>query len=294
MVKTMKSMTGYGRGVATAEDGTLASVEISSVNSKKQVEMRLALPRELMSLEGEMKNCIQGRLIRGTLNVQVSYKMAQSASGALPIDENIARIAAEHLRKLAAESGLAMPTIGDVLMIPGVLQTNDRAIETLKPLVMKALDAAISDLDASRSREGAVLHDELKARGDAIAELVEKIHAAEQEAVIRYRDKLIERIAKLGLEVPVDDDKLAKEVVFYVDKSDITEETVRLKSHISQYYSLLEAGDDVGRNLDFLSQEMTREANTLSVKATDMAISDWALALKVEISKIKEQVMNVQ
>ena len=291
----MKSMTGYGAGSATTQDGTTATVEISSVNSKKQVDMRISLPKELLSMDSDIRNLIQKKLVRGTLGVQVSYKLSpQAAVAAAPIDENLAMVAAERLKALAESCGMPAPTMKEVLMVPGVLQINDKTLDSVRPLVMEALSKAIDELEASRSREGVALHDELKSRGDAIATLVAKIESMEQEAIVRYRDKLVERIAKLGVEIPVDDEKIAREVAFYVDKSDITEETVRLKSHLVQYYSLLEGGDDVGRNLDFLGQEMAREANTLSVKATDIGIGEHALALKIEISKIKEQIMNVQ
>ncbi len=288
-------MTGFGSGTATAADGTIATVDISSVNSKKQVDMRISLPKELLSLDPEIRNLIQGRLVRGTLSIQVNYKLSQQATMAsVPIDEGLAMIASECLKQLAESCGMPAPTMADVLLVPGVLQVNDRTLNSLKPLVMEALVTALGELEASRSREGLALHDELKARGETIAALVAKIESMEQEAIVRYRDKLVERIAKLGVELPVDDEKIAREVAFYVDKSDITEETVRLKSHLVQYFNLLEGGDDIGRNLDFLGQEMAREANTLSVKTADMSIGEHALALKIEISKVKEQVMNVQ
>lgn len=291
----MKSMTGYGRGTATAQDALKAVVEISSINSKKQVEMRVSLPRELVSLESEIRGYIQKKIVRGTLNVQVSY--SQTTAGAvsnIPIDENTAAAAAARLQELATSFGMPAPTLRELLLIPGVIQYNDNMADTLKPLVMDALAQAVDELDAMRVREGNSLKEDLLARGHVMCELVDKIMASEQDAIIRYRDKLVARIAKLGMELPVDDEKIAKEVVFYVDKTDITEETVRLKSHLSQYADMLNNGDDIGKNLDFLCQEMSREVNTLSAKTADMAIAESAMALKIEVSKIKEQIMNIE
>jgi len=288
----MKSMTGFGRGTATGEDGTRVTVELSAVNSKKQLELRLGLPRELSALEMDIRNAIQKQLQRGTLNVSVNYVLGTRCQS--PVNKDYAKIVAEQLAQLASQFGMPAPTMADVLAVPGVLNASASSADSLRPLVMGALETALKELEVMRVREGKALQEELRTRGKLMEQLLETICAREAETVQFYRDKLRERIAKLGIELPVDDDRLAKEIVFYVDKSDITEETVRLKSHLAQYALLMEAENDAGRNLDFLSQEMGREINTLSAKTGDMAISEQALALKIEISKVKEQVMNVE
>lgn len=145
-----------------------------------------------------------------------------------------------------------------------------------------------------RIREGSALQQELVQRGKNMGTLVERIAAREHEAILLQQERIRARIAALGVQLPVDDEKLAKEVAFYVDKADITEEIVRLRSHLQQYAKLMVSENDTGRNLDFLCQEMSREANTLSSKTADLPISADAMELKIELSKIKEQIMNVE
>ena len=164
----------------------------------------------------------------------------------------------------------------------------------LKKLAAKALEDALDDLDRTRIAEGQRLKADLLQRGQNLKDLVEKIAARADDAVILQKKKLQERIATLGIELQTDDERLAKELAFYVEKADITEETVRLQSHLVQYAQLLDSDDDPGRNLDFLGQEMNREANTLSAKTADMDIAGYALSLKTELNRIREQIMNIE
>ncbi len=291
----MKSMTGYGRGVSTLEDGTQVTVEISAVNSRKQAEIRLNLPKELYGLDPEIRTQIAKSLLRGTLNVSIAYKLSPTVlAERVPIDDEMARAVCERLRRFALANGLPAPTIHDVLMVPGVIQVSDTTTFILKPLIKEALDSALKELDAMRIREGEMLKVDLLSHAKEMETLTDKVIASEHDALIRYRDKLVERIAKLAVDVPVDEERIAREVAFYADKSDINEETVRLKSHLSQFINLLDTDKDVGRNLDFLCQEMTRETSTLDAKTTDTQLADMALTLKIELSKIKEQIMNVE
>ena len=269
------------------------TVEISAVNSKKQLDLHCAVPRELGLVEPEIRAVVQKRASRGTLNLSVNYQIDSGVAG-YPVNEDAARVAATRLQALAAETGLAAPTLADVLSVPGVLEVTKSPVEAVKPLLFQALEVALSELDAMRVREGKALHDDLAARGETMSRMVEAIAAQEEEAQKVTLAKLQERIAQLGVELPLDDERLAKELAFYVDKADITEETVRLRSHLVQYRGILEMENDAGRNLDFLCQEMSREANTLAAKTADLSISGEALALKIELSKVKEQILNVE
>ena len=291
----MKSMTGYGRGVSGLDDGTQVVVEISAVNSKKQAEIKVNLPKELFTLDSEVRTQITKSLLRGTLNVGISYKLSTTTlMGRVPIDEEMARAVCERLRRFALANGLPPPTIHDVLIVPGVIQISDSTTSILRPLVKEALENALNELNAMRVQEGKALKADLLSHIQVMESITETIASSEQDALIRYRDKLVERIAKLAVDVPVDEERIAREVAFYADKSDINEETIRLKSHFSQFRSFLEAENDVGRNLDFLCQEMTRETSTLDAKTSDSELADLALKLKIELSKIKEQVLNIE
>ena len=134
----------------------------------------------------------------------------------------------------------------------------------------------------------------MEARGRTIYTLVEEIAAAEEEIQTAFKERLRQRLADLGLEIDADDERFNRELCYYVDKADITEEVVRLRSHLQKYFQLLESDGDPGRELDFLSQEMSREMNTLSAKTIDLAVSGKAMTMKIELSKIREQIMNIE
>ena len=292
----MKSMTGYGRGVAE-RDGASLAVEISAVNSRKQVDMRFSIPRELGMLEPVLRQRIQQKLSRGSLYVVVSYQLSpeQVASGGR-INIPVAQAVANELRELAKTAGLNPPTLAEVLAVPGVLnQDRDALYEPLRELVEPALEQALETLSAARVEEGARLREDLEARGRQMQGLLEKIIAREPEALVQFKERLRARLEELGGDqVTVDEERLARELVFYADKADIAEEMVRLKSHFTKYFQLLASDGDPGRELDFLGQEMNREITTLSSKTTDLCIAEDALALKIEISKVREQVMNIE
>lgn len=292
----MRSMTGYGRGTCEAE-GNLVCVELFAVNSRKQVEMRFAIPRELGMLEPQLRQQVQQRLSRGSLNVAVTYQLNPKSNSELAsIDLDAACRAVEMLREISRRSGLSSePAIADVLQIPGVLISNDSSpYEPLLKLAETALVRALDELDAMRLKEGLALQQDLLQRGRIMAELLEQIIARADEALRQQKIRLRERIAKLDMELSLDDERLARELVFYAERADITEETVRLQSHLEQYQELLNSHDDPGRNLDFLGQEMNRETNTLSAKTADLEISSLALALKTELGRVREQIMNIE
>ncbi len=292
----MRSMTGYGRGTCEAE-GNLVCVELFAVNSRKQVEMRFAIPRELGMLEPQLRQQVQQRLSRGSLNVAVTYQLNPKSNSELAsIDLDAACRAVEMLREIGRRSGLSSePAITDVLQIPGVLISNDSSpYEPLLKLAETALARALDELDAMRLKEGLALQQDLLQRGRIMAKLLEQIIARADEALRQQKIRLRERIAKLDMELSLDDERLARELVFYAERADITEETVRLQSHLEQYQELLNSHDDPGRNLDFLGQEMNRETNTLSAKTADLEISALALALKTELGRVREQIMNIE
>lgn len=291
----MKSMTGYGRATAEA-NGNQATVEVSAVNSRKLVDMRFTMPRELNALEPMLRQTIQQHFSRGSLNIVVSYKLSEENRRLqAAIDMPAAQAAAKMLTELAQQTGLQPPTIQDIISFPGVISENmSSSLEPLKELVAQALEAALADLSAMREKEGAALREDLLARGKTIAVLVEKIAARGDDALVLQRQRLRDRIAALGVELTLDDERLTKELTFYAERADITEEIVRLQSHLVQYEELLNSDDAPGRNLDFLSQEMSREANTLSAKTADLAITNDVLVIKAELGRIREQIMNIE
>ena len=291
----MKSMTGYGRGEASSAGQKLA-VELSAVN-RKQAEIAVSLPRELESLESRIRDEINQAVSRGRVTCRISLEAGEAAAGAR-INATAAKAAAAELRKLAVDLDLpSIITVDQLLRVPGVLQTESTGLdpELVWPTLQKAVKQALKELVAMREREGAHLVDDLRARIDQLQKSVAVVAVQAPEVLARYRQQLRERVAAAGLPLPPEDDeRLLKEIVYYSDRSDISEELTRLKSHFAQFNDLVKSAEPVGRTLDFLSQEMNREINTIGSKANDSIISKEVVTLKTELEKFREQSMNVE
>ncbi len=290
-------MTGYGRGEC-AQDGFKITVEASSVN-RKQSEISVSLPRDLEPLEAPMRDVINRSISRGRLTVRVVLHASDSNTGGkVRLNHALAKAYARELAKLARELKLKDPITLDLLIrAPGVLQADEDATDAVQfwPAVEKALAKALSDLVKMREREGAHLAKDLRARMKLIAEAGGRIQKQAPQVQRRYRENLLERIRSAGLEDPgVDDERLLKEVVYFADRSDISEELTRLESHFQQFDDCVKSKEPVGRTLDFLSQEMNREINTIGSKANDSLISREIVTVKAELEKFREQVQNVE
>jgi len=293
----MKSMTGYGRGEC-AQDGFKVTVELSSVN-RKQTEISVYLPRELEALESRIRDEINRRVARGRLTVKVSMHAADgSSTGRVRLNVPLAKAYARELNRLAKELKLAgAVTIEALLRAPGVLQTDEGLTdaEAFWPAVEKSLNKGLDALVKMREREGTHLTRDLQKRIAVVEKSVERVQKQAPEVVKRFQEQLRERIRNAGLEMPgVDDERLLKEVVYFADRSDISEELTRLQSHFQQFDDCVKSREPVGRTLDFLAQEMNREVNTIGSKANDAVISREVVTLKAELEKFREQVQNVE
>jgi uncharacterized protein (TIGR00255 family) len=293
----MKSMTGYGRGDC-AREGFKVTVELSSVN-RKQAEISVNLPREMEMLEAQMRDLINRHIARGRLTVRVSlHAAAGKASARMHLNLPLAQAYARELSRLAKQLKLAGPVSLDHLVrAPGVFQTDEELAdaEHLWPAVEKALKQALAALVKTREREGAHLAEDLGARVTLMQKCAIRVQTQAPQAAERYRQQLIERIKSAGLQAPAaDDERLLKEVVFFADRSDISEELTRLQSHFQQFNDCVKSKEPVGRMLDFLAQEMNREINTIGSKANDALISREVVILKAELEKFREQAQNVE
>jgi uncharacterized protein (TIGR00255 family) len=293
----MKSMTGQGRGEC-AEGGNKVTVELTSVN-RRQSDIAVNLPRELESLESRIREEVHRRVSRGRLNAKVIFHAAEeTVTARLRVNAPLARAYAQELRRLAKDLRLAeAPTLETLMRAPGVLQVEDlgRAGEQQWPLVRRALEKALNALVRMRSREGAHLARDLRQRMTVIRRGIARVRRRAPAVIARYRKQLQERIQNAGLEYPeTDDERLLKELVYFADRSDISEELTRLESHVAQFESCLKSTEPVGRTLDFLAQEMNREVNTIGAKANDSLISREIVELKAELEKFREQVQNVE
>ena len=293
----MKSMTGYGRGDCS-QDGFKITVELSSVN-RKQSEISINLPREMEMLEAQIRDTINRHIARGRLTVRVSlHAGAGNLSARMHLNAPLAKAYARELGKLAKELKLSGGvTLDQLVRAPGVFQTDEEIAETENfwPAVEKALNKALATLVKMREREGEHLAKDLAERIGIMRRAVKTVQQNAPQVAERYREQLIARIKSAGLDTPVaDDDRLLKEVVYFADRSDITEELTRLQSHFQQFDDNLKSREPVGRTLDFLAQEMNREINTVGSKANDSLISREVVTLKTELEKFREQAMNVE
>jgi uncharacterized protein (TIGR00255 family) len=293
----MKSMTGYGRGECS-QNGFKITVELSSVN-RKQTEISFALPREMEMLEAQIRDLINRYVSRGRLTVRVVlHAGASQLSARMHLNVPLARAYTRELNRLCRQLNLPGPVTLDLLArAPGVLQTDQELVEEedFWPAVERALKKALVTLVRMREREGTHLQHDLAKRIAVMRQATAKIRKHAPAVARRYREQLVERIRSAGLEAPgADDDRLLKEVVYFADRSDISEELARLQSHFQQFDDCAKSGEPVGRTLDFLAQEMNREVNTIGSKANDSLISRAVVTLKAELERFREQAQNVE
>jgi uncharacterized protein (TIGR00255 family) len=287
-------MTGYGRGTATF-DGRQIAVELSSVN-RKQADILLSLPRALLELEPRVRDEINAHISRGRLTVVIGLHAKGGARGGA-INVTAAKTYRNKLDALRKSLKLGGEiTLDQVLRGPGVLDSEDVEVdtETAWPALRKALKAALDDLVSMRKREGEALAADLRKRTLAIQKDVKTIGVLAPKVMDHYRVALLDRTAKAGLTIETSDERLLKEIVFFADRSDISEEITRLRSHLDQFFTQLGKDEPVGRTLDFLLQELFRETNTIGNKANFLAISQIIVGMKTELEKMREQAQNIE
>jgi len=291
----MRSMTGYGRGESD-HNGAKFSVELNSVN-RKQSDIVVNLPRDLAELEPRIRQTINESISRGRTNVLVNYHYGANGTRQLALDTELARSYHEAMRALQKE--LNAPgeiTIGTILQAPGVMRAPEEAIkaEDVWPAIEKALRAALAELIKMREREGKHLAKDLIRRLKTMRKELKAIRAIHPDVVKKYRAALLERLQKSGLPIQADDERLVKEISFFADRADVSEELTRLESHLAQFAHHLRKNEPVGRTLEFITQEIFRELNTLGAKANNAVISQRVVACKAELEKIREQIQNLE
>jgi uncharacterized protein (TIGR00255 family) len=290
----MHSMTGYGRGQAMSQ-GTKVIAEIQSVN-KRQTEILVNLPSALASLESDLRAKIDRSLHRGRIIVTITAS-GPAAHQQPIVDSDLANIYLAQFKQLQKE--LSLPgeiTIETILRSPGVISASEQGVldSSTRSAVDTALDLALEQLLQMRAKEGFNLHNELLRRIRSIGRALSKIRKLQPRVAKRYRALLLERVRKFGLEIALDDDRLTKDVAFFAERSDFSEELSRLESHLDQFLETTNKQQAIGRTLEFISQELGRELNTLSAKANDAEISQLVVQCKAELEKIREQVQNVE
>ena len=295
-VRGMKSMTGFGRGEATGAGGRCA-VELSSVN-RKQADVDLRMPRDWQALEAGVRQLLAGVLSRGKLHGVISNETATEATSTLRVDEALAKEYAAYLSQLGAVLGSPMVMTPEALLrAPGVFNVEDRGPikpEVLQPMIFSAVSAALVAWDEARVREGAHLLADLTNRLHALRTLLEQIAVEAPRVGPLHRAALLRRLEEAGLPLQLDDERLLKEIALFADKCDINEEISRLGGHLIEFQRLMDSGTPAGRPLDFLTQEMHRELNTMGAKANHAPIQHLVVAGKTEVERLREQVQNVE
>jgi uncharacterized protein (TIGR00255 family) len=291
----MRSMTGYGRG-ETDHSGTKFCVELNSVN-RKQSDIVINLPRDLTALEPQIRQTINENISRGRTNVVVSYQNGSSGTRTLALDIDLARSYHDAMRALQKE--LNAPgeiTISSILQAPGVMRAPEEAIDSgaAWPAVERALRSALNELIKMREREGKHLAKDLIRRLKAMRKQIKEIRGLHPDVIKKYRTTLLERIQKAGLPISTEDERLIKEVTFFADRADVSEELTRVESHLAQFAHHLRRHEPVGRTLEFITQEIFRELNTLGAKANDAGISQRVVLCKAELERIREQIQNLE
>ncbi len=292
----MKSMTGFGRG-AVSEENFAVSVEIKTVNNRF-LDLNLRLASDLQSLEGNLKRLIQTRLSRGRVDVFINSERMSDVVYELNRPLIAGYLSA--LKQLQEEFGLVgEPDLNDIARLPNSLQTKaDDLSEDFTGGIEEAVELALDELEKMREVEGESLKNDLYYLLSEIETHLPKIEAESETVAEEYLQRLTKRIdnllSKSDSQIEIDQARLAQEVAYLADKSDIAEEIIRLKSHIEQFRGIMNDEKEVGKRLDFLTQELNREANTISSKTNNLIVKESALHIKSAIEKIREQVQNVE
>ena len=293
----IKSMTGYGRGEA-AFDGRTIVVEVRAVNNR-YLDCTVKMPRAYIFAEDALKARVQASVARGKLDVFVNISGVGAEGVSVTVNEELAKAYIDALARLHELSGGKAPesySVTDLARFPDVLtvEKQEEDQDTLKEQLLAALDLALADFSAMRAKEGERLAEDILSRAAAIETLVGRVEERSPQTVSEYRARLEAKMAEVLQNTQIDESRLLTEAAIFADKIAVDEETVRLRSHISQLRELLAKGGAVGRKLDFLIQEFNREANTIGSKCSDIEIARYVVDIKAEIEKIREQVQNLE
>ena len=291
----IKSMTGYGRGKQLLH-GRDITVEVRSVNNR-YLDCTVKLPRVYTFAEDAIKAGVQKAVSRGKVDVFVTVDSTGADTAVVQLNKGLARSYYEALTELAEE--LQMPADVSTVTIarfPDVLTVTkaEEDLETVKADLCAVLEEALQNYNAMRAMEGEKLAADIGGRLDHIKELTAKVEARSPETVKEYREKLEGRMKEVLQSTTIDESRILTEAAIFADKVAVDEETVRLRSHLSQLREMLQSEEPVGRKLDFLIQEVNRESNTIGSKCSDVAIARVVVELKAEVEKIREQVQNIE
>ncbi|VGO17110.1 hypothetical protein PDESU_05705 [Pontiella desulfatans] len=291
----LKSMTGFGEGQASAS-GIRVTVEVSSVN-RKQLDINVNLPRNLVTLDAQVQKLVRAEFSRGRVSGIVRVEAADGSTGAVKIDAKLASQYVEGIRKTASKLKLSDDLGAETIArLPGVVSVEQENLDAdhASAVLDLAMAQALKGLAKMRATEGKALEKDLRDRLAMLEEMKKAIGKLSPTVVAAYREKLFQRLEEAGLEEIASDERIVKEIALFADRCDISEELTRLKSHLAQARKLLRSTEPVGRTLDFLCQELFREINTVGSKANEVEITRLVVNFKTELERIREQVQNIE
>ncbi len=288
-------MTGYGRAVETV-NGREFTIEIRSVNNR-YLDCSVKLPRILTFSEDALKQAVKQHISRGKVDVYVSLRSEGGDEAQVSLNKAVLEGYLTAMRQISQEYGIADDiSVSQLARMPEVLTIEKPQLdeEQLQNDLMTVMQKALCSYDAMRTTEGAALDRDLRSRGKTITELVEQVEQGNGQTVADYRARLEAKLREVLENTALDESRILTEAAIFADKVAVDEETVRLRSHLEQMNTMLDAGGAVGRKLDFLLQEMNREANTIGSKCTDVRLARVVVDIKAELEKIREQTQNIE
>ena len=294
-MKLIKSMTGYGRAVEMV-NGREFTVELRSVNNR-YLDCSVKLPRMLSFAEETVKQAVKNSISRGKVDVFISVRSENGTEAKVSLNTAMVEgyLAAMHqmVENYPVKDDISVSLLS---RLPEVFTVEKPEVdeEQLLADLMGVVNAALAGYDAMRCTEGKALENDLRSRGATIEELVSQVEAGNAQTVIDYRTRLENKLKEVLANTAIDESRILTEAAIFADKVAVDEETVRLRSHLQQMYSMLTAGGAMGRKLDFLLQEMNREANTIGSKCTDVRLARIVVDIKAELEKIREQTQNIE
>ena len=288
-------MTGYGRAVQTV-GGREFTVEVRSVNNR-YLDCSVKLPRMVSFAEDAVKQAVKAAISRGKVDVYISVKSEAEMDTKITLNAAIAEGYLNAMRQMVETYGVKDDISASTLSrLPEIFTVEKPQVDEdqLKADLLEVVNAALEGYNAFRAAEGAALDADLRSRGNTILELVAQVEAGNGQTVIDYRTKLYNKLKEVLSNTNIDENRILTEAAIFADKVAVDEETVRLRSHLEQMNNMLTAGGAMGRKLDFLLQEMNREANTIGSKCTDVRLARIVVDIKAELEKIREQTQNIE
>ena len=288
-------MTGFGRGEYIAQDLKIV-VEMKAVNHRYS-DINVKIPRKLSFLEQEVRNYLKKEILRGKIDIFITYEDLADRTSQVCLHEELARGYYEAINRLSDSLGIVNDVSAyRISRFPEVLSLEESEInqDNVRLVLMESIGLAMEQFTQSRILEGQNLLDDILSKLDGMEEKITIVEQRYPQMVSDYRKKLETKVHDLLTDANIDESRVATEVVIYADKIAVDEETVRLRSHISAMRAELLSGGGIGRKLDFIAQEMNREANTILSKTNDLAVSDRAIELKTDIEKVREQIQNLE